>query len=72
MADYREMWRAAAKAMDGTFTELGLDLWQIDAGGAKTCIQNHQMEFDNPVALALVSSSSSIHCAARIAGELGP
>ena len=47
--------------MDGTFIELGLDLWQVDAGGTKMRIQNHQMEFDNPVVLVLTGRKPLVH-----------
>jgi len=61
VAEYREMWRRVADAAGGRFTELGDEFWQIDVDGVTTRIQNHQLEFDNPVVLGLAGNKAVIH-----------
>jgi cyanophycin synthetase len=61
VAEYREMWRALAAAAGGTFTELGADIWQVDVDSVRTRIHNHEMEFDNPVVLALAGRKTAVH-----------
>jgi len=68
VAEYREMWRAVAEDVGGTFTALANDLWEIEAGAVMTRIQNHQTEFDNPVVLALAGNKAAVHRLLRAEG----
>lgn len=61
IAEYREMWRSVAAASGATFTELAADLWELNLDSVRTRIHNHELEFDNPVVLALAGSKSAVH-----------
>src|SRR5512132_429512 len=59
--EYRRMWRGIAETEGAAFTELARDLWQIDLGGRRTRILNHELEFDNPVTLGLAGRKTVVH-----------
>jgi cyanophycin synthetase len=61
VAEYREMWRAIAKANGGQFRELAADLWEVEVDSVSTRVHNHEMEFDNPVVLGLAGSKTVVH-----------
>jgi D-alanine-D-alanine ligase-like ATP-grasp enzyme len=54
--EYREIWRSIAEKMGAKFTILSEDLWELELDGQKTRINNHQLEFDNPVTLNLAGN----------------
>lgn len=68
VAEYREIWMAVAKELGAGFTPLREDIWEIAAGGIKTRINNHQLEFDNPVTLAIAGQKPLVH---RLLSEHG-
>lgn len=68
VGEYRNMWRALATARGGTFAELAPDLWEIQVGGSRLRILNHELEFDNPVTLGLAGRKSVVHRLLRDAG----
>jgi cyanophycin synthetase len=72
VAEYREMWRAVAADQGGAFTELARDLWQIELGGDRARLLNHQMEFDDPVTLGLAGRKTVVHALLRDAGLAVP
>lgn len=59
--EYREMWRSVAEKIGANFTMLAKDFWQLELDGNKTRINNHQLEFDNPVILNLAGNKSLVH-----------
>jgi len=61
VAEYREMWRAIAQSEGGRFSELAADLWEVEVDSVSTRIHNHEMEFDNPVVLALAGRKTAVH-----------
>ena len=62
------MWRAVARELGASFAELAHDLWCIEKDGARTVINNHQLELDNPVVLQLAANKSVVHKLLRQAG----
>jgi len=72
VAEYREMWRAAAEKLEGAFTPLADDLWEIEVGSIRTRMHNHQTEFDNPVVLGLAGKKAVVHRLLRGAGLAVP
>lgn len=59
--EYREMWRAVAEALGGEFNVLSDDMWEIAVGAARTRLQLHQTEFDNPAVLGLAGKKAVVH-----------
>ena len=68
VAEYREMWHAAAIALGGDFTSLADDLWQVELGSVRTRMHIHQTEFDNPAVLELAGKKAAVH---RLLGAAG-
>jgi cyanophycin synthetase len=66
--EYRTMWRGVAAAEGATFTELARGLWQLELGGHRMRVLNHELEFDNPVTLGLAGRKTVVH---RLLGEAG-
>jgi cyanophycin synthetase len=61
VSEYREMWSAIAHHLGGTFQALAEDIWELDLGDQVIRINNHQLEFDNPVTLALAGKKPIVH-----------
>jgi cyanophycin synthetase len=72
VAEYREMWRAAAEELGGAFTPLADDLWEVEVESVRTRMHNHQTEFDNPVVLGLAGKKALVHRLLRGAGLAVP
>jgi cyanophycin synthetase len=68
VAEYREMWRAAAEALGGRFAPLANDLWEIEVASVRTRLHLHQTEFDNPAVLGLAGRKVAVH---RLLGAAG-
>lgn len=66
--EYRRMWRGVASAEGATFTELARELWQLELGGHRMRVLNHELEFDNPVTLGLAGRKTVVH---RLLGGAG-
>lgn len=58
---YRDLWRAASKAIGAGFVELSADTWQIERDGRRTRLVNYLTEFDNPVALKMAGNKALMH-----------
>ncbi len=58
---YRRMWQAIARAAGARFRELAPDLWELERDGRRTRVCNYQMEFDNPVVLAMAGRKPLMH-----------
>jgi D-alanine-D-alanine ligase-like ATP-grasp enzyme len=61
VSEYREMWGAMAHHLGGTFHALAEDIWELDLGDQVIRINNHQLELDNPVTLALAGKKPLVH-----------
>jgi cyanophycin synthetase len=61
VSEYREMWGAIAHHLGGTFHVLAEDIWELDLGDQAIRINNHQLELDNPVTLALAGKKPLVH-----------
>lgn len=61
VAEYREIWRAAAEQVGGTLSILDDDLWEIKFGCLITRFHNHQAELDNPAVLGLAAKKAAVH-----------
>ncbi len=59
--EYREMWRSVAQDVGAVFHALSEDLWELEFGGRTIRINNHQLEFDNPVTLGLAGNKPLVH-----------
>lgn len=68
VAEYHRMWQKIAAARGGRFGELARDLWQIEIGQVRVRVLNYQLEFDNPVTLALAANKGVVH---RLLSEEG-
>ncbi len=61
VAQYHEMWGKVAHALGGELTALNNGIWELKALGKKTRINNYQLEFDNPVVLAMAGDKPLMH-----------
>jgi D-alanine-D-alanine ligase-like ATP-grasp enzyme len=61
VSEYREMWGAIAHHLGGTFHVLAEDIWELELGNQVIRINNHQLELDNPVTLALAGKKPLVH-----------
>lgn len=61
VSEYREMWGAIAHHLGGAFHALAEDIWELDLGDQAIRINNHQLELDNPVTLALAGKKPLVH-----------
>ena len=61
VSEYREMWRAVARDLGATFNILSEDFWELELGDQTIRINNHQLEFDNPVTLSLAGKKPLVH-----------
>ena len=68
VAEYRRMWEQVASKTGVSFRALAGDLWQLDAGDARTRIRNDDLEFDDPVTRALAVRKPLAHSVLAEAG----
>ena len=61
VSEYRAMWSAIAHHLGGAFHPLAEDIWELDLGDQVIRINNHQLELDNPVTLALAGKKHLVH-----------
>ncbi|MBI5235113.1 MAG: hypothetical protein HY886_02560 [Deltaproteobacteria bacterium] len=61
VAQYHEMWGKVAHALGGELKALNDGIWELTARGSKTRINNYQLEFDNPVVLAMAGDKPLMH-----------
>ena len=59
--EYRRMWVAVAEEIGASFLQLDDDLWELRVGDKRTRILNYQLEFDNPVVLAMAGRKPLMH-----------
>lgn len=58
---YRQIWAAVAEEVGASFLQLDDDLWELRIGDQRTRILNYQLEFDNPVILAMAGRKPLMH-----------
>ena len=61
VAQYHDMWGAVAQALGGELKALNNGIWELTARGGKMRINNYQLEFDNPVVLAMAGDKPLMH-----------
>lgn len=66
------MWRAVAQDLGGTFRVLSDDFWELELGDQTIRINNHQLEFDNPVTLSLAGKKPLVHLLLKKEGMAVP
>ncbi len=59
--EYCNMWRAIAEDIGAEFRNLSDDFWEVKRGNRLIRINNHQLEFDNPVTLSLAGRKHLVH-----------
>lgn len=59
--EYRRVWIAVAEEIGASIVELDDDLWELCIGNKRTRILSHQLEFDNPVVLAMAARKPLMH-----------
>ena len=72
VAEYRDLWSAAARAIGADFVDLESDKWEVRRGDRSTRISNDLVQFDDPVVLALAGDKSYCYRLARLAGVPTP
>jgi cyanophycin synthetase len=65
---YRRIWAAVAEEVGASFSQLDDDLWELRIGDQRTRILNYQLEFDNPVILAMAGRKPLMH---QLIGDAG-
>jgi cyanophycin synthetase len=72
VAEYRDMWSAAARAIDADFDTLAPAVWEVRSGTRRTRISNDLVQFDDPVVLDLAGDKSFCYELARSLGVPTP
>jgi cyanophycin synthetase len=72
VAEYRDLWSAAARAIDADFDTLAPGVWEVRSGTRRTRISNDLVQFDDPVVLDLAGDKSFCYELARSLGVPTP
>jgi D-alanine-D-alanine ligase-like ATP-grasp enzyme len=72
VVEYRDLWWAAARAIEADFDELAPAVWEVRSGTLRTRISNDLVEFDDPVVLDLAGDKSFCYELARGLGVPTP
>ena len=72
VAEYRDLWSAAARAIGADFDAVAPAVWEVRSGTRRTRISNDLVEFDDPVVLDLAGDKSFCYGLARGLGVPTP